>query len=307
MLREMLPTPIRSCLRTVKQVVKAQMDEWPIFDPKGVNHFVIISHPRSGSNFFRDILNQHPDVLEVGEYLHRDPVVSLETLNDVIFKNRQRDPNSSLSEYLPPCDDSGHLLDLSDVGPCLDKLAGIKHAKKVGFALFPQVFSHQLGNEEACRLARMGNMRVLFLIRRNLLQSYVSIRRAAVAGVWHTDAAGRLIQHPHTATPADALKRPIGPIDIEDANRWIGIAKEYLSSVERTLQAHHKRYCTVYYEDLCLGKPGQTLREVNRVLKFLHVSKMEKYTPHFSKTTPSNVYQTIPNREEVAAATGYSL
>lgn len=300
MFREMLPGPVRSRLSRAKKLIKQWM---------GADTFTIISHPRSGSNFLRDILNQHPQVLEVGEFLHQNSVVSLEALEQIVLDTQQGElsqQDSNASTYLPKFSENNRT-NFDDVAQCLKRLAKHKKAKTVGFTLFPYEFCHLLNNQEACQLAMKNNMKIVFLIRRNLLQSFISVKRAVLFGAWHVDDAGKLIHHPHTVTPSDALERPIGPLDIDEAKNWISISQTFLSSVKQSLEDSGKKYCTVFYEDLCLGNPTQTLNEVNRVLRFLHRRELGHFTPHFSRTASSKFYESIPNRKELAAATGYDL
>jgi hypothetical protein len=39
----------------------------------------------------------------------------------------------------------------------------------------------------------------------------------------------------------------------------------------------------------------------------LHQKGLKHFNPHFSKTASTKFYQSIPNRKELVAATGYDL
>jgi len=251
----------------------------------GGTQFVIVSHPRSGSNFLRDILNQHPRVFEAGEPFHANFAVA--THQSEVLKQER--------------------LSLDNVERCLTNVAASESVEAIGFTLFNQTSGHVLSDSEAVQLALKDDLRVIFLIRRNLLKAFVSLKRALLTGAWHVDAAGNLVHWPHSTTPLDALERQIGPINVDEAREWIAKSKEFLSCVEQSLRSQGKEYCTIFYEDLCLESPSRSLREVNRMLRFLKLKRLRRFTPTLSKVASHAFYESIPNRQELIDALGYDL
>jgi LPS sulfotransferase NodH len=251
----------------------------------GTKRFFILSHPRSGSNFLRNVINQHPRVNEAGEPFHINPAVAV----------------------LPSVFLGKELLCLDDLDRCLTNVAAKKRVEAIGFTLFNQTSSHLLSDSEAAQLALRDDLKVIFLIRKNLLKSFVSLKRAVLTGAWHLDAAGELVHWPHSHTPADALDRHIGPIDVEETKLWISRTKEFLSCVEQSLRSQGKEYCTIFYEDLCLESESRSLFEVNRMLEFLKLKKLRRFTQTLSKVASHSFYESIPNRQELIDAVGYDL
>lgn len=251
--------------------------------------FIIFSHPRSGSNFLRDILNQHPRMLELGELLHSDLAI------------RRLIPGLEFSALRE------NLYCLDDVYQFLMHSAETKRVSAIGFTLFSHFSGHFLSDSQAVHLALREDQHPIFLIRRNLLKSFISAKRAHFTGAWHLDAQGSLIQWAHSRTFPDALKQTIGPIDVDEAKEWISKTKEFLFTTEQALSAQKKEYCTVFYEDLCLGGPSKTLSEVNRIMQFLKLNELTDFMPTQSRMASRSFYESIPNRQELIDATGYDL
>jgi LPS sulfotransferase NodH len=247
--------------------------------------FVVVSHPRSGSNFLRHALNAHPDVFEFGEPFHANPLVSVH-------------PRRILGkDQLPE----------EDVGCLVDALAREKRIVAAGFSLFSRAHGHLLDHDAAARLASRPDFCVVFLIRRNLLKAYVSHRRALRTGYYHVDPTGRPIEYKHTRPVPDAKHQPIGAIDIAEAKEWIEDTRAFLASAESAVRTSGKDFHKVYYEDLCLEGQARSLCEVNRVLGFLGLRALEAFEPRVGRTADEDFYQSIPNRKEVARMLGFDL
>ena len=246
--------------------------------------FVIVSHPRSGTNFLRDILNQQPKVFEAAEMFHTMPNVC------------------SPREYL-----GKERLTLDDLDLYFTNLAVAKKLEAVGLTIFDKASCHSLSNDEVARLVVRNDIRPIFLIRRNLLKAVISLLRADRTGAWHLKVSGDLVQWPHSVSPPDALQRQIGPIDVHEVQAWIAHTRTFLAHVEQSLKNRGKKYLTVFYEDLCLSGHERTVQEVNRVLEFLGMTPISNYTPTLARTASAAFYESIPNRQELVDATGFDL
>lgn len=250
-----------------------------------ITKFIIVSHPRSGSNFLRDILNQHPHLIECGELFHNNPLCNFYSA-EVLGKTRPA---------------------LGDMDWLLTNAATSGGIKTAGFTLFNRTSGHVLSDTEAVQLALRDDVRVIFLVRKNLLKAYVSLQRALSTGAWHVDAMGNPIQWPHIQPAANALDQNIGSLDVGEARGWISQTKEFLSYVEQSLRNQNKDYCMVFYEDLCLENRSRTMFEVNRILQFLELHKLENFQNTHSKVASHSFYKSIQNRQELVSILGYDL
>lgn len=251
----------------------------------GTKRFVIFSHPRSGSNFLRDALNSHPDAFEFGEAFHGNPAVSIYPAQ-ILGKNQ---------------------LPFEDLDLLMDKLALERQVEATGFTLFSAAKGHLLDYQAAAILASRPDIEVIFLIRRNLLKAYVSLKRALLTGFWHIDAAGKLVDWEHTTPLPDAREHAIGPIDVAEAKEWIAEAQAYLAFVEEAAAGSGKKIHKLHYEDLCLEGKARSLREVNHALQFLGLRRLKQYEPKFGRTGDKDFYDSIPNRQELVRTLGFDL
>lgn len=248
-------------------------------------NFIIITHPRSGSNFLRDALNAHPDVFEFGEAFHNNPLISIYP-KEVLGKDR---------------------LAVEDLDQLMDALAQEERIVAPGFSLFSQAQGHLLDYDAAARLASRPDFHVIFLIRRNLLKAYVSLVRAMKTGYWHLDTSGRLFEWKHAVPVPDASQQPMAAIDIAEAKAWIDEILTFFTRIESAVKASGKRSHAVYYEELCLQGQERSLREVNGILDFLGLRRLVAFEPRFARTADKRFYESILNREEAVRALGFDL
>lgn len=251
----------------------------------GRKSFVIISHPRSGTNFLRSILNQHGNICATGEPFHYNPNIGFYSRKFLRKK----------------------LLSPEDVGEYVAKFADAKRVEAVAFMVFNKGSGHSLDDDEVAQLALRDDLQVVFLVRENLLKAFISLQRALITSAWHVDANGKLFEWAHSPPPPDALDRSIGPIDVEKARRWICGVESFLNRTQLVLQRAGKPYHLISYESLCLQGEKQTLEEVNRLLCFLQLQPLASFSSAFGKTASRVFYESIPNRQELVEALGYDL
>ena len=118
----MLPTPYQLAKRAVLALAPWLVDLLP-YRLRRRRNFIIISHPRSGSNFLRDALNVHPDTFEFGELFHPNPLVS-------IYPKRILWKDQLLEE---------------DIVPLMDAVARQRRVVVPGFTLFSRAKGHGAG------------------------------------------------------------------------------------------------------------------------------------------------------------------
>lgn len=252
----------------------------------GKKSFVIISHPRSGTNFLRSILNQHDNICATGEPFHCNPKIGFYSRKFLRKK----------------------LLSPDDVGSYLTKIADVKRVDAVAFTVFNKESGHALDEDEIAKLVLRDDLKVVFLVRKNLLKAFVSLQRAHITSAWHVDVNGNFCEWAHSPRPLqDALDHSIGPIDVEDARRWIGSVESYLKGIQNVLQREGKAYHLITYENLCLQGEDQTRNEVERLLSFLQLRPLERFNPLFGRTASQSFYESIPNRRELCELLGYDL
>lgn len=246
---------------------------------------MIVSHPRSGSNFLRDALNSHPDAFEFGETFHGNPAVSIYPAQ-VLGKGQ---------------------LPFEDLDSLMDKLAAERQVEATGFTLFSQAKGHLLDYRAAAKLASRRDIHVIFLARRNLLKAYVSLKRALLTGFWHVDTTGNPIAWAHASPLPDGRERAIGPVDVVEAREWIAETQAFLERVEQAAAACGKICHRVHYEDLCLAGAARSLEEVNCTLRYLGLRSLERYEPTLGRTADRTFYESIPNREELVRGLDFDL
>jgi hypothetical protein len=223
-------------------------------------------------------------VYEAGEIFHVDPETSRYPLK-ILKKER---------------------LGVEDLDVLLTQLAVSKQVDTIGFELFnrPQ---HTLSDGEAATLAARRDLHVVFLARKNFLKAFISWKRGMLTGLWHIDSSGHVIEHPGWNPRSDVLDQRIGAVDIEEARVWIGKNQEFLGHVEGKLRDLGKSYHKTCYEDLCLGNREGTVREVNRILRFLGLEELTSLEIKKTRIATKSFYRSIPNRQELIDSLGYDL
>jgi len=276
----------------------------PTAPPRRPNGVVVVAHPRSGTNFLRETLNQHPCVYLAGEAFHTDPVIRrlMFQLADAFQAVEPGFPGLGGHE---PAED--RQMGLDTVEWLLDRCRRATARETIGLTVFSQAMGHGLSREEVERLLLRGDIQPVFLIRRNLLKAFVSLKRAEATGVWHMDQTGALIEYPDRTVPSNAVMRWIDPIDVAEARDWIQENRRFLDQVQKALAAAGKPSLTVYYEDLCLGGPARTRLEIDRVLAFLGLDPMPRFDIKMGQTAAREFYDAIPNRQDLIDGTGFDL
>ena len=138
--------------------------------------FIVLAHPRSGSQLLVNALGQHPDVRCYGELFHPRP--------EVRALHHRLDDGRSWREG----DDAGEFLASVFAAP----------RPAVGFKLF---YNHCEAALEA--LSRDSRLRVIHLHRENLLAAYVSLQIAIATDRWQV-RAGEQASEAHPPLSLDA-------------------------------------------------------------------------------------------------------
>src|SRR5579884_270248 len=212
-----------------------------------VTPFVILSKPRSGSSFLRDMLNSHPDIRVYGELLLPAPSWErpLWEPNDLefarVFVTRHiRRPRLRATR---PYWTMRYLERVFDQPSC--RAVGMK-------LMYEQV--RQWPETWAYLLAK--RVRVIHLVRRNLLDLFLSDAVREQTGIWHVTNDGRP-EMPGKKRSLDGLRIRLDPDELvrsldhlasnqESFRRWVRLSKIPAIEIEyEQLVAEHELFAGV--------------------------------------------------------------
>jgi LPS sulfotransferase NodH len=273
---------------------------------RGIRRFVLVAHPRSGTHFLREILNQHAKVFEAGEVFSSNPDIKryfFQKANGFRPFGQAPDDSGFTEE------DVARPLTWNDLDWFSNECAKVQNKETIGVTLFNQLMDHSLSDGEVTSLLRRKDVTPIFLVRKNLLKAWVSLKRALTTRAWHLDGSGTLLDCPIDAGPQapDAMIRLPEAFDVQETQAFIESTRAFLDQAEAALQQDGKPYLKVYYEDLCLSGQARTRLEINRVVSFLGLDPLPSYEVKRSQTASGEFYDAIPNRQELVDATGYDL
>jgi LPS sulfotransferase NodH len=139
--------------------------------------FVILCEPRSGSTLLHTYLNSHTQVLSYGE---------------VLRMQLEKEPQSGVRDKL-----------ISD----LVFKPHARQIKAVGLKLFYEYVDHPDYRDSFNQIVQRKDVKVIHLIRKNLLELYVSLKTAEQTNVWST-----------TQTSANTIQIKV---DVDDYSKFI--------------------------------------------------------------------------------------
>jgi LPS sulfotransferase NodH len=237
----------------------------------GSSRVVVLAHPRSGSNSLVEILERHRSVSIINEPF-----------------------NEHFTSWHPGNRDYVSRLRAGEsMGRLLDEL----------FADFTglKVLSYQLNDAELKTLLDRGDVRIIALRRRNLLQTAVSQVVAEATGLWKTWDADRPLEDYYQGLP---------PLDVGTVARRLEWSRDEAARVIAAVSnLGSDRVVRIDYEDLYEASLGDARALVNSIWTFLGLEAVEgPEIDHFlsdavRQARPST-YGQIPNLAEVEAALG---
>lgn len=198
--------------------------------------FIILSHPRTGSNYLSLLLHQNPHIKSFGEIfeqkrIYTKPVNSSFEANRIILAFRNRFPilflKTLIFKHYPP------------------------EIKAVGFRFFyEQVLSEKF--EQVIEFLKNENVKIIHLTRKNLLRNYISYIVAQKTNLWSPDLY---------------LKRPLTRLAInpeESINYFKRIEnqKNILLQKLKGNNIHHIEYETLIHSPI---------NSVRGIFSFLHI------------------------------------
>jgi LPS sulfotransferase NodH len=226
--------------------------------------FVILTAPRTGSNWLCSMLNSHPEIVCHHELFNPAGIhYALDHRGGDLHLGSKDERDHSPLAFLDR-------LWREDFGK---RVIGFKLNREQNEAVFRYLIAdHQIHK--------------LVLMRRNRIKTFVSEQIAASTGLWESYAG--------LGDP-----RPAVQVRVELAQLFdhIAVNERYYARLRRALQSTGQRSLEIAYEDLCAGKAWP------RILNFLRVAASGhelKAATH--KQTARDLREVLMNFEELAEA-----
>jgi LPS sulfotransferase NodH len=231
-------------------IIRRQYVEYFLWKKKDYEKFIIISHARSGSTFFKTLLNSHPELLCYGELFY--PVPQKHFFRPELFPFN----SSESSEQLEKMRRNNSI-------KFLEKYIWRKHKKKhkaVGFKIFYYHARESDWKSVWDYIQKDQSIKIIHLHRENRLNTFLSLEKARRSNVWHGSGVD---QSPITLDPqkCKAFFEQFENFELEFDQKF----------------PNHKNF-KIYYESLAKNRDEQ----LNKICAFLNVrpiklkSKMEK-------------------------------
>ncbi len=236
---------------------------------------VLLAWPRSGSSSLWGILAAHPD---------------LDLLPDEPF-------NEGFADWAP--DNPDYLARIHDI-ESLDTVLTELFERYRGI----KVLSYQLDEEQLRHLIERPDLRIIFISRRNLLQTAVSDRIAKQAKLWNRWDADQ-------ERPLEQYYDALEPLDLEDLRSYISELAPHLRWIESLLNLRQDdRTLRLNYEDLYFATPQAQRAQLSALWSFLDLTppsapEVDYYLdPRTAKLGGPQTYGRLSNAAEIDAALG---
>ncbi|NMC35097.1 MAG: sulfotransferase [Veillonellaceae bacterium] len=223
--------------------------------------FIIVGHPRSGSTLLREAMAQHSEIKVLGELFHK-----LENERKNTHFVRKRDGTKVYYQ--------GNSIDALEFlyENVWNSESERYHA--VGFKLFGERVQCIGADRLFVRLKEeVKGLHVVHIIRDNLLDMWVSRKKAEQSGVWRVPVLGKV------PVPKRALK----PIKVDPVN--LQKCFETYSKTTRFFERHFRdtHYLAIHYDMLT----HDFKQQLEKVFEFFNVKKIDcKMTIKKQNTTP---------------------
>jgi hypothetical protein len=236
---------------------------------------VLLAWPRSGSSSLWEIMRAHPD---------------LRLMADEPF-------NENFTEW-SPCnpDYLARLRDLESLDVVLDELFRAYRGIKV--------LSYQLDEEQLTHLVQRPGLRIIYISRRNLLQTAVSDRIAKQTHVYNR----------WDVRPEETLEHryeTLTPLDLDDLRRYVHDLASHLAWIDSVLNSlGDTPTVRLHYEDLYFAGRMSQLAQLSVLWSFLGLPPLSSpevdyyLNPDTAKLGGTDTYGRLPNAAEIDAVLG---
>ena len=236
---------------------------------------VLLAWPRSGSSSLWRMLQAHP---------------GLDLMPDEPF-------NESFADWAPGNPD--YLARVQDIAT-LDDVLAVLFQRYRGI----KVLSYQLDDDQLRHLVRRPDLWIVYISRRNLLQTAVSDRIAKQTRLWNRWDAD-------PGKPFERYYDNLEPLDVEDLRAYVRDLADHLRWVDELLRGRADgRVFRLRYEDLYLSDPGTQRDLLESMWSFLEVTPLAadavgRYLdPRVASLGGPATYRRLPNAAEIDAALG---
>jgi Sulfotransferase domain len=246
---------------------------WLVIKKMNPNDRVILfAHPRSGSSSLYQILQLHPDL----------------NILEEPFNEHFTEWNLNNKNYLSLIFDIPSLdAQLADIFIAYN---GVK------------VLDYQLPDDLAVHLLQRSDCKIIFLRRRNVLQSVVSVLIAEQTHLWKKWEMTR---------PLEEYYQNLQALDITEIQGRTRYLKDHLDFFEGVLDNRSEREAIkLTYEELYFASPaqrGQLMDDMWKLLEIMPLSQ-ESYQNYFqpekAKINSVETYSFIPNAEQIQQLCG---
>jgi hypothetical protein len=231
----------------------------------GIRPFVLFAHARSGSTSLVRALERSPDVR-----------ILMEPFNESFTRW-----NPGATDYRATVTDAASL----------DRAAVEWYAQHEGV----KVLDYQMPRDINTRLISSGDRNVIFLRRRNILRTCVSVELSEQTGVWH-------------AWDGSHQGQTFAPISIDALRKRVDDSAREMAYYERVAASlPSDRVLRLWYEELYSSRGADLIRDAFRFLGAEAVLDDETATlldPGRTRLNPDEVYLGIPNAGEIDAELG---
>lgn len=235
-------------------------------------HFVLFAHPRSGSSNLFEALQLHPRLSILEEPF-----------------------NEGFPRWRP---DERRYRDLVTDEASLDEQVAHMFEHYDGIKLL----DYQLPRELTARMLRRADVKVVFLRRRNLLRSVVSVLVAEHSGLWKKWEQDR---------PIERLYHDLPPLDVDEIGERIRALATRLDDYDSVIDARPPDTVRkVVYEDLYFAPAAARRTEFDALVSFLGAEpfddpRIEQFlAPETGRINSPDTYRLIPNAAEIEASCG---
>ncbi|NEQ49252.1 MAG: sulfotransferase [Leptolyngbya sp. SIO3F4] len=244
------------------------------FPENSLKCFVIISIPRSGSNYLCGLLNSHPDILCHHELFHRDEIYyALDHRDGGLNLGTKEQRNHKPKRFIQSVWENNF------------------HCSAVGFKIFP---GH---NKKALDLLmKSSNIKKIILRRENQLKSYTSNLIAKKTGVYAKHRDSSLIKN---------LSKTTIKIDFDDLKKYIASNNIFFSLIRNRLEETQQKFIEVSYEEL-VGTHKIQVRK--SILNYIGLEDFHMLQETHNRQNSRSLSEIIENYDElVGQITGTDL
>lgn len=236
------------------------------------NRVILFAHPRSGSSSLYQILQLHPDL------------------------NILEEPfNEHFTEWHPS--NKNYLSFIFDI-PSLDAQLSEIFITYNGV----KILDYQLPDELAIHLLQRSDCKIIFLRRKNLLQSVVSVLIAEQSHLW---------KKWEMTKPIEEYYRNLQPLDIADIQQRIRYLKDHLDFFESMIDKRSERETIkLTYEELYFASSARRNQLIDDIWELLEITPLAQenyqnyFQPETAKINSVETYAFIPNAGEIQQLCG---